>query len=300
MANFRNRISELLGRLGWLRNIIAGVIGMLAGQIFVVLFELPGNFAHPAPTELMFSGDREAIWAFVQSLPLWCKVMVVSGWTIGTLSGTFVARRLTPARGSVPALVVAALFMAAILINLSMIPHPIWMAVVGIVGGLFGGLSGLLLAAPGFYCVTEERLIHAGIERVFQVISSPEGFQQAVSHITKIEYLSEQQAGAGTRFRETRLMNGREASATLEIAEYVRPNHVRMISVEGGTEWDTSFRLTAENDCVRMNMRMDARPRTILAHLMVPMILGMVRRAVAADMDAIQSYCEAEPAKPES
>lgn len=268
---------------------------MLVGQIFVVLFELPGNFSHPAPSELMFSGDREAIWEFVQSLPFWCKAMVVAGWTMGPMSGAFVARRLTPARGSIPAMVVAGLFMVAILINLALIPHPIWMAVFGILGGLFGGLAGLLLAAPSFYCVTEERLIHVGIESVFNTISSPEGFQRAVPHITKIEYLSEQQSGVGTRFRETRVMNGREATATLEIAEYVRPNHVRMISVEGGTEWDSSFRLTQENDCIRLNMRMDARPQTILAHLLVPMIMGMIRKAVADDMDAVRRYCEEGP-----
>lgn len=39
----------------------------------------------------------------------------------------------------------------------------------------------------------------------------------------------QQQVGVGTRFRETRLMNGREQAVELEVAEYTENKCVRMI-----------------------------------------------------------------------
>ena len=37
---------------------------------------------------------------------------------------------------------------------------------------------------------------------------------------------------------------------------------------------------------------MEATPLTFLARLMVPLMKGMVRKAIAADMDAVKAYCE--------
>ena len=39
-------------------------------------------------------------------------------------------------------------------------------------------------------------------------------------------------------------------------------------------------------------MVMEATPLTFAARLMVPLMKGMVRKAIAADMDAVKVYCE--------
>ena len=39
-------------------------------------------------------------------------------------------------------------------------------------------------------------------------------------------------------------------------------------------------------------MVMDARPRTLAARLAVPLMLRMVKGAVAQDMDAVKAFCE--------
>ena len=54
-------------------------------------------------------------------------------------------------------------------------------------------------------------------------------------------FLSEVRTGVGTRFRETRLMHGKERSTELEVTEYVENERVRMVADTDGTVWDSVF-----------------------------------------------------------
>ena len=54
---------------------------------------------------------------------------------------------------------------------------------------------------------------------------------------------------AETRFRETRVMKGREASTVLEVTEYESPRRIRLVSDEGGTIWDTVFTVAVKEYC---------------------------------------------------
>ena len=138
------------------------------------------------------------------------------------------------------------------------------------------------------------RTIAAPLELVFQTVSDVRNFREAVPHITNVEFLSDQQVGAGTRFRETRLMNGREHTVELEVAEYVDNDRVRMISDAGGTIWDTLFTVSEGPENVTLEMQMDIKPHTFRARIMTPLIRGMVVKGVESDMDAVKSYCESK------
>jgi uncharacterized membrane protein len=142
--------------------------------------------------------------------------------------------------------------------------------------------------------VRVSRLISAPLDLVFQTFSDARNFCNAVPHITNVEFLSDQQTGVGTRFRETRVMNGREESVELEITEYETNDRVRMISDAGGTIWDSVFTFSQISDRVEMNMQMDIIPHTLLARFMTRIIRRMVIKGVESDMDAIRLYCESE------
>ncbi|NND03317.1 MAG: SRPBCC family protein [Acidimicrobiia bacterium] len=137
-----------------------------------------------------------------------------------------------------------------------------------------------------------ERTIEASIEDVFDVVAHIENFQKALPHIVGIEYLTEQNRGVGTRFKETRMMGKREATTELEVREYEPPALVRMVSDAGGTVWDTVFRLTAAGSATRLAMEMDAIPHKLMAKLSLPLIGGFVAKAVEKDLDAVKVYCE--------
>ena len=140
--------------------------------------------------------------------------------------------------------------------------------------------------------VRTSRTIQAPLEKVFQVIADPRGFQEAVADITSVEFLSSQQHGVGTRFRETRNMQGKEHSVVLEVTEQVENECIRIVSDEGGTVWDSVFSVEQQGDAVLMTLVMEVKPYKLKAKLMTLLIMGHVGKAIEADMDAIVKYCE--------
>jgi len=137
-----------------------------------------------------------------------------------------------------------------------------------------------------------ELTIDASAERVFSVIGDCDAYSKVVPNIAKIEMLSGVTRGVGTRFRETRIMKGKEKSAILEVTEYSENHKVRFISDEGGTVWDNLFLLTEEYGKTHLELNMAAKPYKLLAKLVVPLIGGVVKKAVESDMRAVKEYCE--------
>lgn len=136
------------------------------------------------------------------------------------------------------------------------------------------------------------RTINASAKNVFDAVAHIENFSKAVPHITNIEFLTETRTGVGTRFRETRLMRGREATTELEVTEYVENERIRLVSDQGGTIWDTVFTITPKDEQTELTMVMDANAYKVLAKIMNPLIKGMINKAIEADMDSVKSYCE--------
>jgi hypothetical protein len=62
--------------------------------------------------------------------------------------------------------------------------------------------------------------IDATTDKVFTTISDASQFCEAVPHIVNVEMMSDQKTGLGTRFRETRIMNGREEATELEVTGF--------------------------------------------------------------------------------
>lgn len=142
--------------------------------------------------------------------------------------------------------------------------------------------------------VAFERIIAAPVAKVFKTVASIEEFQKAIPHITNVEITSEIRSGVGTRFKETRLMRGREASTELEVTEHVQDHHVRLVSDAGGSIWDTIFTTVEHEQGTLLTMVMDARPHKLLARLVTPLIMKTISGAVGNDLDAVKEYCEGE------
>jgi len=93
--------------------------------------------------------------------------------------------------------------------------------------------------------MTVKRTIHAPVELVFKTVSDINNFSKAVPHIVSAEILSDTKSGVGKRFRETRLMNGKETKTVLEVTEFVENDRVRMVADSHGTVWDSLFTVTS-------------------------------------------------------
>jgi uncharacterized protein YndB with AHSA1/START domain len=137
------------------------------------------------------------------------------------------------------------------------------------------------------------RRINASPDLVFTTVADIRQFSKAVSGIVKYEFLSEVQSGVGTRFRQTRLMNGKEETTELEVTEFVDNNRIRLVTDDHhGTVWDTVFAVTTENGQTVLAMTMDANSFKWMAKFFLFFIMGMVRRAVERDMDSVKAFCE--------
>ena len=141
--------------------------------------------------------------------------------------------------------------------------------------------------------LTVQRTIDAPIDRVFDTVAHIENFSQAVPSIVRAEILSEVKTGAGTRFRETRLMGGREATTELEVTEYVANDRVRIVADSHGTVWDTLFTVRPEGDATELVIAMDARPHTLVTRIMTPIMKGFFRKGMEKHIDEVRAHCEA-------
>lgn len=139
---------------------------------------------------------------------------------------------------------------------------------------------------------TITRRIKAPVEDVFDAVAHIENFSKAIPDITDVEFLTESHEGIGARFRETRKMKKRVATTELEVTEYEDNDHIRLVADEGGTVWDTIFRVEARVEGTELTMTMSSSPHTFKAKVTGPLTDSMVRKAVEKDMDALKNYCE--------
>lgn len=274
-----------------IQQIIAAVVGLVVGGVSVGLIESLGHLFNPPPADLDFN-NRTQLEAWIQTLPTSAFLIVILAWSVGALVGPMIARLLSPNRGAIPAIVVWLLLGLATLSNLISIPCPWWMWPAGLGVWFVFGLLGLAVSAPKSIQATSVRLIAAPLERVFQTIAQPDGFSAAIPDIVKIEIVSEIKSGVGTRFRETRMMNGKPAIAEMQVAEYYENKTVRLVAEMAGTIWDTRFDVEPQGNAVQLKMRMVASPQNLLSRLMTPMMIGMIEKAIGGDMDHVKAYCE--------
>ncbi len=136
------------------------------------------------------------------------------------------------------------------------------------------------------------RKIQAPVEKVFNVVADIGQFSKAIPHIVKVEFLSEQKKGLGTRFRETRLMRGKEAVTELEVTEFIDNERIRLVADSHGTVWDTVFSVSEKDGYTELTMIMQAKAYKWFAKVMNLLIKGMIQKAIEKDLDAVKSYCE--------
>ena len=140
--------------------------------------------------------------------------------------------------------------------------------------------------------ITVTRLINAPVPTVFRTISEIEQFANALPHIVRVEPLNDLRGTVGARFRETRVMSGREISTDLEITELVPNDRIRLETESGGTVWNSLFTVAPEGSGTRLTMAMDSEPQGLLAKAMVAMIGGVLQQAIEGDLDMVKAYCE--------
>lgn len=136
------------------------------------------------------------------------------------------------------------------------------------------------------------RQIKASPATVFDAITNVAKFPEKNPDILSVEILTDHMTGVGARFRETRRMGKREGATELECTEFVENERVRFVADQGGVIWDSVYTTAENGDGALLTLEMEARPYKLMAKIIVPLILGMISRAVEKDMDGVKAYCE--------
>lgn len=125
------------------KNIIAGITGVVIAVALVWVVEKVGHAVYPPPPDLNFA-DPDAMRAYIETVPLGALLFVAAAWFIGTLCGTCAACAIGTAKPMIFAMVVGGLMLIATIMNLVMIPHPMWFSILGVVGVVIGAWLGTM------------------------------------------------------------------------------------------------------------------------------------------------------------
>jgi len=140
--------------------------------------------------------------------------------------------------------------------------------------------------------ITLTRTIDAPSDTVFGTVADIRNFSSAIPEIVDVEFLTDSKTGVGTRFRETREINGKRASTELEVTEYDKNRRIRLVADSHGTVWDSLFTVEPSGERTVLKLVMEARPYKMLPRLLNPLMKFFIRKAISRDMDAVKVYCE--------
>ena len=127
------------------RRILAVIAGIVTAFILVMLIEWLGHLVVPPP-EGLDPTDPESIRAMMDQISPLSLIMVAIAWACAAFGGAWVAGKIGGPPSRIPALIVGGLLVAGSIMNLIVIPHPIWFWFVGLLPqlplALLGGKIG--------------------------------------------------------------------------------------------------------------------------------------------------------------
>src|SRR5947207_3024846 len=113
--------------------------------------------------------------------------------------------------------------------------------------------------------------IDAPLETVFALFADLANAPGRIKAITKLEILTPGPVGAGTRFRETRLMFGRECTEEMQITAFDLGRGYEITSHACGAEFRSSFSFTANCHGTGVDVEVETRALSLFAKLLKPL-----------------------------
>jgi hypothetical protein len=146
--------------------------------------------------------------------------------------------------------------------------------------------------------ISVKQHIRASAEAVFDAASDFANAPGRIKGIKKMEILTPGEIGKGTRFKETRVMFGKEATEEMEVTSFDRPSGYSLGCESCGCRYHCEFRFTPRGEGTDVEMTFNAQPLTLIAKimgfLMAPMMKGMLKTC-AKDLDDLREYVEQNP-----
>ncbi len=130
-----------------LRTLLGIIVGLVTAMLLIFALEAAGMMLFPPPPSMQLNSEADLAQLVAQS-SMGKKAWVVSGWALASLVGGWVAARIGRQHPRFAALSVAVLIMVGTVMNAMVIPHPMWMNLLGIALPVPLALLGARLARP--------------------------------------------------------------------------------------------------------------------------------------------------------
>ena len=133
-------------------------------------------------------------------------------------------------------------------------------------------------------------------ERVFQALTDLEGAARWMPGIAHVERVGDVREGVGSRWRETRMMRGKEVTEELEVTHYHPPSHLTLridgtkgTSGRGTYVFDYHLAQRVGGTEVRMHGHIDGNLPPML-RWMGPLLAPLIKRECAKDLRALAQH----------
>lgn len=123
-----------------IRSLLAFAVGITVAFILVVGVELASSVLHPLPSD--FNETMEEMCKHVANYPTWVLALVVPSWGLTATLSTWIAGRLGNIYSSGS---LSLLLIAAVALNVSMLPYAIWFKIVILLAVPISSLVGMRL-----------------------------------------------------------------------------------------------------------------------------------------------------------
>lgn len=138
--------------------------------------------------------------------------------------------------------------------------------------------------------------IQATQESVFTMASDIPNFSNNISGIIKVEQLTDGPVKVGTRWRETRIMFGKEATEEMEFVKIDPPNSYEVRAESHGSRYTTIFQFEKVGAGTKMTVSFSAEAQSLLAKIMSvimgPFMKGSLAKLLLQDLKDIKVNLE--------
>jgi hypothetical protein len=128
-------------------------------------------------------------------------------------------------------------------------------------------------------------------KEVFDFITASENAPKIVNSVKSMVKLTDGPVRVGTRYRETRLMNGKEQHAELEIVEFEPARKYAVQNVTEGIEVVYRYNLQPERDGTRVDLVCDLKTKGI-KKLMLPLVASILKKEDGDHLQRVKKVLE--------
>ena len=128
-------------------------------------------------------------------------------------------------------------------------------------------------------------------KEVFDFITASENAPKIVQSVTGMVKLTEGAPRVGTRYRETRLMHGKEQHAELEIVEFEPARRYAVQNVTSGIETVYRYNIQPEKDGTRIDLICEDKAKGI-KKLMLPLVAAILKKEDGDHLQRVKKVLE--------